>query len=593
VDDRSNFMSPRPLSAGSQINGYKIREVLGMGGLGITYRAHDSKLDREVAIREYLPTAYALRHINFSVKPISGEHKNRYEQGLANFLDVANSLNQFSHENIVKVHSVVEANDTAYMVMECEHGVGLDAIIDQCDTLEQNHQIQIFFPLFDGLKKIHELGFVHLSIKPSNIRIRENGSPVLLDFGSSRQIESHQPIESTALLNQGYMPLEQYSADYGRQGPWTDIYSLAAIMYQGVTGTKPDEALIRSDYLLRSQSDTVQPLLAAKHPTYKQSFLSALHSGLTLQPELRPQNLTLWQLLFDGDLEAFRHQSANAENSATDSQSSNLARATTIGSQHQRTHGTTNQPLVNDVENTTNESVDEVDIPLGSNALADSDNEFLKAGVLAAQPENQSGGLKSLVVGSAVVASIALVIGVMFLQNKTTQIEPANSLEQSNSMATTDQTISDSVINEKDDLAVASGANKQMPPIGSNNVTAMVENANALSSLAMSDTADSLAISTSTDSTANLTADDSFDSDASFGQSANSETASATDAQAEPADVFTVLFNQPLPNDPQESLCDQGIFYNSVDNKNINRIQHPFGGYYKLALKNWAGNECG
>jgi len=310
VDDRTNLMSPRPLSAGSQIDGYKIREVLGMGGLGITYRALDSKLDRDVAIREYLPTSLALRHVNYSVKPISGDHEQRYAQGLANFLNVAESLNQFEHDNIVNVHRVIETNNTAYMIMECELGVGLDTIMEQCGTLEQSHQTQIFFPIFEGLRKIHELGFVHRSIKPSNIRIRENGSPVLLDFGSARQTSLPQPIESTALVNQGYMPLEQYSADYGDQGPWTDIYSLAAIMYQGVTSAKPDEALSRSDYLLRAQPDTVQPLATTAHPTYQQSFLSALHSGLTLQPQFRPQSIALWQLLFEGDLEAYRRQSA-------------------------------------------------------------------------------------------------------------------------------------------------------------------------------------------------------------------------------------------------------------------------------------------
>jgi len=266
-------------------------------------------------LREYLPTSFAVRHVKYSVQPISAEHEKQYAQGLTNFLNVARLLEQFHHDNIIKVYNVIETNNTAYMVMECENGVSLDSIIEQCGTLEQNHQTQIFFPIFKGLQKIHELGFVHRSIKPSNIRIRENGSPVLLDFGSARQTSLQQPMESTALVNQDYMPLEQFSEGYGEQGPWTDIYSLAAIMYQGVVGTKPDEALSRSDYLLRSQPDTVQELSADSHPTYNKVFLSALHAGLTLPPQDRPQSLDHWQLLFEGDLRAFR-ESVGASSSS-------------------------------------------------------------------------------------------------------------------------------------------------------------------------------------------------------------------------------------------------------------------------------------
>jgi len=706
VDDRTNIMSPRPLSAGSQIDGYKIREVLGMGGLGITYKAHDSHLDREVAIREYLPTSCAVRHVNFSVKPISADHEERYKRGLANYLNVARTLHDFTHNNIIKVHAVIETNATAYMVMESEHGVGLDTIIDQCGTLEQNHQTQIFFPLFDGLQKIHELGFVHRSIKPSNIRIREDGSPVLLDFGSARQTSMLQPIESTALANQDYMPLEQYSAEYGEQGPWTDIYSLAAIMYRGVTGANPDEALSRSDFLMRSQPDTVQPLSAEAHPTYKQSFLSALHSGLTLQPKHRPQSLSLWQLLFDGDLEAYRRQSADASAAQSNpkAKTATLQSSTSIPAHNTNSQesvaplspaqpdstANTNELTQNQADTNyhtgaepfvaeTNQDYDEVDIPLGASPLDDTDDEFLNAGVLSAQPEEKSNRIKSRLVGSAIAASIALVIGIMFLQNKSSQIDPAKNLDGSGLLAGNGQT--NTTANEVDSNAATTNALATSAMSDSSTSTDDIEtpgagiasNAttleNAVEASVDDDTTESMGLEPTTNTpinntttevlASNPTSDAPVSSESSAGLASGStnnitttgettvslaaamsttvnelpDSGNANTGQPETVEFPAVYFEKPLPNDPQTenprtflemaeltapyspvegldeqfwkdkncsdchnwtraSLCQQGNYYASEGESEVNRIQHPFGGYYKLALLQWASNDC-
>ena len=135
-----------------------------------------------------------------------------------------------------------------------------------------------------------------------SIYIRQDGSPVLIDFGSARLTTQQNTSEMTALVSQGYTPLEQYSSDYGKQGPWTDIYALAATMYEGITAKKPDDAISRSACLLRAQPDRLPPLHSQDFPDYDQPFLDAVNAGLLLQAEQRPQSLQAWRAGFSGNL---------------------------------------------------------------------------------------------------------------------------------------------------------------------------------------------------------------------------------------------------------------------------------------------------
>lgn len=294
-DDRTALMSARALATGHQIMWYTINEVLGQGGFGITYLAHDRNLDRLVAIKEYLPTPFAYRNQDLTVKPLTGDHYDNFAWGLNSFLKEAQTLAKFGHDNIVRVHTVFEENSTAYMVMEYEHGNNLAAIYkNPVSTLDQGFFERTYFPIFDGLEQIHAFGFIHRDIKPANIYIRDNDTPVLIDFGSARQTSQQQTGEMTALVTKGYTPLEQYSPNYGDQGPWTDIYALAASMYEGVTGQRPDESLSRSACMLKRKPDLVQRLSARDYPGFDQVFLDAIISGLALEPERRPQSLSGW-----------------------------------------------------------------------------------------------------------------------------------------------------------------------------------------------------------------------------------------------------------------------------------------------------------
>jgi serine/threonine protein kinase len=305
VDDRTSLMSARALAPGHEILWYTIDRVLGQGGFGITYLAHDRNLDRAVAIKEYLPTSFAYRDQNYTVKPITSDHGDNFSWGLSSFLKEAQTLARFNHPNIVRVQSVFEENSTAYMVMEYEHGQELAAIYKSSKELEQPFFEKIFLPIIDGLKEIHKFDFIHRDIKPANIYIREDGSPVLIDFGSARQTTSQQTSEITALVSQGYTPLEQYSPNYGDQGPWTDIYALAATIYEGIVGKKPDESLSRSACLMRSKPDLLAQLDANVYQGFSQRFLNAVFAGLKLEPEGRPQSLEGWYEIFQHGEDVF------------------------------------------------------------------------------------------------------------------------------------------------------------------------------------------------------------------------------------------------------------------------------------------------
>jgi Serine/threonine protein kinase len=212
------------LKPGHKLHWYRIEKILGQGGFGITYLAHDFNLDRQVAIKEYLPIELAVREGDFSIHPVSEDHGEKFRWGRDRFITEARTLAKFKHPNIVHVLNVFEANNTAYMVMEYEQGESLQDILSRRKTLEEAELINILIPVLGGLQKVHEAGFIHRDIKPANIFIRMDGSPVLLDFGSARQALGIATQTLTSLVSPGYAPYEQYYSKSDQQGPWTDIY---------------------------------------------------------------------------------------------------------------------------------------------------------------------------------------------------------------------------------------------------------------------------------------------------------------------------------------------------------------------------------
>lgn len=297
------------LKPGYQLHGYTIKEILGQGGFGITYLAHDTSLDREVAIKEYLPIELAVREGDDSVQPVTEDRDKNYKWGLDRFIKEARTLAKFGHPNIVRIHSVFEENNTAYMVMEYEQGESLQDILTRRKTLEEAELLSILVPILGGLVLVHKVGFIHRDIKPANIFIRRDGSPVLLDFGSARQATGRTDKTLTSLVSPGYAPFEQYYSKGDSQGPWTDIYGLGATLYRALAGIAPQDAVDRSRSIHEASKDTFVSAVEIGKGKYSARFLKAIDHALKFKPQERPQSLTTWKMEFGikDDLAEIKH----------------------------------------------------------------------------------------------------------------------------------------------------------------------------------------------------------------------------------------------------------------------------------------------
>ncbi|GAB2578801.1 hypothetical protein GCM10027034_06900 [Ramlibacter solisilvae] len=232
------------LPAGMRLADYEIERTLGGGGFGITYLARDSNLQLPVAIKEYFPGDLVTRESDSSVRVRGGNaaHQEQYDWGLERFLDEARALATFRHPNIVRVLRYFRENGTAYIVMEYESGQSLKRWVPQNAPLSRHALLSVIHPLLDGLEAVHKNGFLHRDIKPDNIYVRADGTPVLLDFGAARRVSAQQDL--TNIVSPGFAPFEQYHSQ-GNQGPWTDLYSIGAVMYWMMTGKKPMESAAR------------------------------------------------------------------------------------------------------------------------------------------------------------------------------------------------------------------------------------------------------------------------------------------------------------------------------------------------------------
>ena len=288
------------LPPGHQLGRYRLVNVLGVGGFGVTYVGEHLSLGHTVAIKEYLPNEFAVRE-GVTVHPKSDASKGDYEWGLARFVEEARTLTKFRHPNLVRVSDHFQANNTAYIVMDYEDGQPLDVLLEQHGTLTEAQLKRIVMPIADGLKQVHAAGFLHRDIKPANIFVRRaDESPVLIDFGAARQSLGSKSKSMTVIASAGYSPPEQYDSQ-GEQGPWTDIYALSALCYRAVTGKPPMDAIRRQSALLQTQTDPLPSLAQTKAGGCSKPFLLAIDQGMQIVASKRPQNVGAW-------LEAMQHQ---------------------------------------------------------------------------------------------------------------------------------------------------------------------------------------------------------------------------------------------------------------------------------------------
>jgi len=283
------------LDSDAQLGEYLIEKTLGTGGFGVTYLARDTRLGTQVAIKEFFPAAYALRDPEGAVKPKNTEQAQKiYRWGLEQFLKEAQALAQFKHNNIVRVLRFMEANGTAYMVMEYEPGQSLAAQLDAGDgTLTDSKLLQVFIPILNGLNAMHEAGLVHLDVKPDNIYIGSDGRPILIDFGSASQIAAQKATGQVA-ITPAYAAIEHYP-DKGKRGPWTDIYSIGASMYRCIAGTAPIGSMERYKSILQYQKDPLILTTELDVSGYPDYLRDCIDWSLEIYPQKRPHSALMLQ----------------------------------------------------------------------------------------------------------------------------------------------------------------------------------------------------------------------------------------------------------------------------------------------------------
>jgi serine/threonine protein kinase len=275
------------LPIGTRLGEFEVRRVLGVGGFGIVYLAFDHLLEREVALKEYMPSSLVERAESMHVSLISQANADTFALGLRSFVNEARLLARFDHASLVKVHRFWEANGTAYMAMALYKGRTVrDVRIGMQVRPDEAWVRRILEPLLGALERLHGEDVFHRDIAPDNIMLEDDGRPVLLDFGAARRVITDRSQALTAILKPSYAPIEQY-ADVGgmKQGAWTDIYALGATMHFLLLGKPPPPAPGRSI------QDTMPPLASQALEGCTPEFLELIDWMLNPLPNERPQSV--------------------------------------------------------------------------------------------------------------------------------------------------------------------------------------------------------------------------------------------------------------------------------------------------------------
>lgn len=282
------------LPIGTRFGELEILGTLGIGGFGIVYLARDHSLERDIAIKEYMPSQFAQRDGRSHVSVRSLSMAETFELGRRSFVNEARLLARFDHPSLLKVYRFWEANGTAYMAMPRLVGKNLrEARKTLAVPPAEVWTRRVFDAVLGGLEALHAQKVWHRDVAPDNIFMPADGSaPILLDFGAARQAIGDRTQVFTAILKPSFAPIEQYAeAASLKQGPWTDFYALAAVMHELLTGRPPPPCTARA------MGDELAPLSAAG---YSPHFLAALDWALRVPPHQRPQSAAAWREVIEG-----------------------------------------------------------------------------------------------------------------------------------------------------------------------------------------------------------------------------------------------------------------------------------------------------
>lgn len=259
---------------------YSVGRVLGRGGFGITYLGGDLRLRHSVAIKEFFPAGS--RRWGIEVRPEAGA-ADEFATARAKFRDEAALLARFRHPGIVGVFECFEEHGTAYMVMEFLRGRPLGTLLAERGALPEREAVEHIRRAGEPLGVIHRAGLLHRDIKPDNLMLQDGGRVVLIDFGTARAFASGMASRMTAMVTHGYAPLEQYVPE-ARFGPYSDVYALAATLYQLITDQMPPPALSRAGGVELKPPRQLNPGVSPR-------VSEAVMWGLEMRVDRRPETM--------------------------------------------------------------------------------------------------------------------------------------------------------------------------------------------------------------------------------------------------------------------------------------------------------------
>ncbi|MBS0444946.1 MAG: serine/threonine protein kinase [Proteobacteria bacterium] len=289
-------LSVHTLPEGTRLREYEVVGLVGEGGFGIVYLAYDHTLQREVAVKEYMPASIATRaHGSAQVVVKAERHADTFRVGLKSFVNEARMLARFDNPSLVKVYRFWEQNNTAYMAMPYYEGATLKHALAELGRPPSEAELRAWLrPLLDALMTMHAARCYHRDIAPDNILLTPSG-PLLLDFGAARRVIGDMTQALTVMLKPGYAPIEQYGeVESMSQGAWTDLYALASVMHFAVTGKPPMSSVERL------MEDQYVPLGTREAGRYSAPFLQAIDAALAVKPQNRPQSVAEFRDLLDG-----------------------------------------------------------------------------------------------------------------------------------------------------------------------------------------------------------------------------------------------------------------------------------------------------
>lgn len=304
------------LPEGLELGGYRIVKKIAVGGFSIVYLAEDVS-GRQVAIKEYLPAAIATRKPGQFAPVIDAPNLELYRLGMKCFFDEGRALTAIVHPNVVRVLNFFRAHNTVYMVMGYEQGRSLQEHLNRRRQQQKRPLVSertirsVFLQVMDALREVHMRKLLHLDLKPANIYLRDDGTPILLDFGAARQTLQSGQAQLHPIYTPGFAAPELHAR--GELGPWTDIYSIGASIFCCMLGVPPPSASERQ------QTDTLSTTIEPIQSMYSEALVGLVQRSLAIDPLARPQSIYALQKLLQ--LAQDKGADDHSSNSSTDTSS--------------------------------------------------------------------------------------------------------------------------------------------------------------------------------------------------------------------------------------------------------------------------------